>query len=165
MVCLGLLLTELSDEIDEIYKKAQYNKKTCETMLERVQIANTVVKNLKIRNLEFFSKKNFINFRNLVTVISEIRQFLVEISQSKGSYRKYVQAKDVQEKFSSLNDEFETAIRLLQFFLIINFNARVDDDKKIKADIEEVSFNSNFFQFLSFLSFLLKITSTCLFKN
>ncbi|POG60496.1 kinase-like domain-containing protein [Rhizophagus irregularis DAOM 181602=DAOM 197198] len=128
-------VSKLHNEIDEIYKTAQYNRKTCEAMLERVKIADTAVNNLKIRNLEFFSKKNFINFRNLVTVIGEIRQFLAEISQLKGSYRKYVRAKDVQEKFSNLNDEFETAIRLLRFFLIIGFNARADD-KKIKADIE-----------------------------
>ncbi|PKY19160.1 kinase-like protein [Rhizophagus irregularis] len=130
-------VNKIYNEIDEIYKAAQYYKKTCEAMLERVKIANTAVNNLKIRNLEFFSKKNFINFRNLVTVISEIRQFLAEISQSKGSYKKYGRAKDVQEKFSNLNDEFETAIRLLQFFLVIYFNARADDEKKIKADIEE----------------------------
>jgi hypothetical protein len=133
-------VNKLYNEIDEIYKTAQYNKITCEAMLERVKIANTAVSNLKIRNLEFFSKKNFINFRNLVTVIGEIRQFLVEISQLKGSYRKYARAKDVQEKFSNLKDEFETAIRLMQFFLIIYFNADAEDEKKIKAYIEEVNF-------------------------
>jgi hypothetical protein len=138
-------VNKLCNEIEEIYKTAQYNKTTCEEMLKGVKITDSAVNNLKIINLEFFSQKNFINFRNLVTVIGEIRQFLAEISQSKGSYRKYVRVKDVQEKFSNLNDEFETAIRLLQFYLIIDSNARADD-KKIKADIEEVNFNtSNFF--------------------
>ncbi|GES97479.1 kinase-like domain-containing protein [Rhizophagus clarus] len=130
-------VNKLYNEINEIFNTAQYNKISCEAMLGRVEMANIAVNNLKIRNLEFFSKKNFNNFRNLVTVIGEIRQFLAEISQSKGSYRKYVQAKDVQEKFSNLKDEFETAIRLLQFFLVIYFNARDDDEKMIKADIEE----------------------------
>jgi N-glycosylase/DNA lyase len=129
---------KLYNEIVKIHETAQYNRKTCETMLERVRIANTDVEKLKIRNLEFFSKKNFNNFRNLVTVIFEMRHFLADIS--KGS-KKYVQAEDIKEKFSNLIDEFETAIRLLQFHLIIFFDARDNDDEneRIRADIEEVN--------------------------
>ncbi|CAB5382525.1 unnamed protein product [Rhizophagus irregularis] len=129
-------VNKLYNDIDEIHRTAQYNKNTCEAMLERVQIATTDIGNLKIRNLEFFSKKNFNNFHNLVAVISEMRHFLADISQ--GS-KKYVQAKDINEKFINLIDEFETAIRLLQFYLIIYFAARdnYDENEKIKADIEE----------------------------
>ncbi|GES97465.1 kinase-like domain-containing protein [Rhizophagus clarus] len=129
-------VNKLCHEIDKIYRTAQYNEKTCKTMLERVQIADTAVKNLKIRNLEFFSKKNFNNFRNLVTVIDEIRQFLADISQGSN---KYVHANDVKEEFINLNDEFETAVQLLQFYLIIYFDARDNNDRneKIKVDIEE----------------------------
>ncbi|GBC28758.2 kinase-like domain-containing protein [Rhizophagus irregularis DAOM 181602=DAOM 197198] len=129
-------MNKLYNDIVEIHENAQYNKNTCETMLERVRIAITAIGNLKIRNLEFFSKKNFNNFHNLVAVISEMRHFLADISQ--GS-KKYVQAKDINEKFINLIDEFETAIRLLQFHLIIYFAARDNDDEneRIRADIEE----------------------------
>ncbi|CAG8523182.1 7003_t:CDS:1 [Rhizophagus irregularis] len=136
-------MNKLYNDIVEIHENAQYNKNTCETMLERVRIAITAIGNLKIRNLEFFSKKNFNNFHNLVAVISEMRHFLADISQ--GS-KKYVQAKDINEKFINLIDEFETAIRLLQFHLIIYFAARDNDDEneRIRADIEEVNTNQSF---------------------
>jgi hypothetical protein len=117
-------------------------------MLERIRIANTAVGNLKIRNLEFFSKKNFNNFRNLVIVICEMRHFLADISQ--GS-RKYVKAEDIKEKFSDLIDEFETAIQLLQFHLIIFFVAHNDDEnERIMTNIEEVNTDQSFQPFLIF---------------
>ncbi|CAB4485534.1 unnamed protein product [Rhizophagus irregularis] len=129
-------VNKLYNDIDEIHRTAQYNKNTCEAMLKRVRIAITAIGNLKIRNLEFFSKKNFNNFHNLVAVISEMRHFLADISQ--GS-KKYVLAKDINENFINLIDEFETATRLLQFHLIIYFAASDNDDEneRIRADIEE----------------------------
>ncbi|GES97471.1 kinase-like domain-containing protein [Rhizophagus clarus] len=128
-------MNKLYDYIDKIHRNAQYNEITCKAMLERIRIANTDVGTLQIRNLEFFSKKNLINFRNLVTVICEIRHFLADISQ--GS-KKYVHAEDIKEKFSNLIDEFETAIRLLQFYLIIYFVERDNNENdKIRANIEE----------------------------
>lgn len=141
-------VNKLYNYIDEIHQNAQYNEKTCKAMLERIRIANTAVGNLKIRNLEFFSKKNFNNFRNLVIVICEMRHFLADISQ--GS-RKYVQAEDIKEKFSDLIDEFETAIQLLQFHLIIFFVAHNDDEnERIMTNIEEVNTDQSFQPFLIF---------------
>ncbi|GBC03162.1 hypothetical protein RclHR1_00500010 [Rhizophagus clarus] len=128
-------VNKLYNDMNEIINTAQYNKITCGALLEKVQVANTAVKNLRIRNLEFFSKKNFNNFRNLVNVIYEIRHFLADISQ--GS-RKYVQAEEIKEKYSALIDEFETAFRLLQFYLIIYLAVRDNDEnKRIRADIDE----------------------------
>ncbi|GBC01762.1 hypothetical protein RclHR1_04320003 [Rhizophagus clarus] len=218
-------VTKIYDEISEIHKLAQYNKRTCCLMLKKVEIADTALNNLRIHseeNLKYFSKENYINLCHLVTIIDKIRKLLAEISQFE-SYQKFIQiekyieifrclnsdfnstgqllnfsslvspteslvctgkesaskievpfvsflpliedvnklyndiygiyntaqynektceamlekAEDIKEKFGNLNDEFDTTIRLLQFFLVVYFNARADDEKKIKADIEE----------------------------
>ncbi|CAB5382527.1 unnamed protein product [Rhizophagus irregularis] len=129
-------VTKLYNEIVEIYQKAEHNKRICEAMLNRVKIADTALKNLRIRNLDFFSKKNYDNFRNLVIIIKEIRQFLIEITKSSG-FEKLTGTSSINENFSNLIDKFETAIKPLQFSLIIYFNA--DDYKKVKTDVKDLT--------------------------
>ncbi|CAB5189728.1 unnamed protein product [Rhizophagus irregularis] len=120
-------MNNLCDEIDEVYKTAQFNGKPYETMLNRVKLAKVAVNNLKIRNLEFFSEKNYKNFNILVSIIDEIHQYFATISQMK-DYSNY---EDIDKGFK-LDSEFKTALQLLQPFLIINF-----DDKIIQAGVEE----------------------------
>ncbi|CAB4485543.1 unnamed protein product [Rhizophagus irregularis] len=120
-------MNNLCDEIDEVYKTTQFNGKPYETMLNRVKLAKVAVNNLKIRNLEFFSEKNYKNFNILVSIIDEIHQYFAKISQMK-DYSNY---EDIDKGFK-LDSEFKTALQLLQPFLIINF-----DDKMIQAGVEE----------------------------
>ncbi|CAB4373877.1 unnamed protein product [Rhizophagus irregularis] len=120
-------MNNLCDEIDEVYKTTQFNGKPYETMLNRVKLAKVAVNNLKIRNLEFFSEKNYKNFNILVSIIDEIHQYFAKISQMK-DYSNY---EDIDKGFK-LDSEFKTALQLLQPFLIINF-----DDKIIQAGVEE----------------------------
>ncbi|PKC76119.1 kinase-like protein [Rhizophagus irregularis] len=129
-------VTKLYNKIVEIYQKAEHNKRICEAMLNRVKIADTALKNLRIRNLDFFSKKNYDNFRNLVIIIKEIRQFLIEITKSSG-FEKLTGTSSINENFSNLIDKFESAIKPLQFSLIIYFNA--DDYKKVKTDVKDLT--------------------------
>ncbi|CAB4402705.1 unnamed protein product [Rhizophagus irregularis] len=129
-------VTKLYNEIVEIYQKAEHNKRICEAMLNRVKIADTALKNLRIRNLDFFSKKNYDNFRNLVIIIKDIRQFLIEITKSSG-FEKLTGTSSINENFSNLIDKFESAIKPLQFSLIIYFNA--DDYKKVKTDVKDLT--------------------------
>ncbi|CAB4402688.1 unnamed protein product [Rhizophagus irregularis] len=121
-------MNNLCDEIDEVYKTAQFNGKPYEAMLNGVKIAKIAVNNLKIRNLEFFSEKNYKNFNILVSVIDEIHRYFAKISQMKDYSNNY---EDIDKGFK-LDSEFKTALQLLQPFLIINF-----DDEKIQADVEE----------------------------
>jgi hypothetical protein len=129
-------VTKLYNEIVEIYQTAEHNKRICEAMLNRVKIADTALKNLRIRNLDFFSKKNYDNFNNLVTIINEIRQFLIEITKSSG-FEKLTGTSSINENFSNLIDKFEASVKPLQFSLIIYFNA--DDYKKVKTDVKDLT--------------------------
>src|ERR1044072_650149 len=125
-------VTKLCNEIVEIYQTAEHNKRICGVMLDRVQIAETAVKNLKNRreeNLEFFSSENYINLQKLVNVTVKIRKFLGEISQLKG-LQKYVQSKNIEKLVNEYNYEFDSTIKILEFSLMVDFNARADNDNK-----------------------------------
>jgi hypothetical protein len=131
-------VNKVYNEIDNICMTTQYNKKICEIMLGRVRIVDKDVKTLKIRNLGFFSEKNYNNFSNLISVIDKIHQYLAKISQLKDYSNNY---EDIE--FFKLDDEFKTTLQLLQPFLIVNF-----DTSNKKIDVEEVKFK------LSNLSYL-----------
>lgn len=135
-------VSRLLKEIVDIYQTAEHNKRICGVMLDRVTIAESAIKNLKVRreeNEDFFSEENYINLQKLVTVVGKIRKFLAEISQLKG-LQKYIQAKNIEKTTMDLNKEFDFTIQLLEFAFMVDFSARNDiDNKKIKADIEDLS--------------------------
>ncbi|CAI2183815.1 19149_t:CDS:2, partial [Funneliformis geosporum] len=134
-------VTKVFNEIIEIYQTAEHNKKICGIMLDRVQVADTAVRNLKNRredNIKFFSDGNLFNLQKLVHVIGKIRKFVEEISQLKG-LKKYIQAKSIEKHVKDLINEFDSTIRLLQFSLMVDFNVRADKDiQDIKSDIEDL---------------------------
>lgn len=72
-------VTKIYNEIVEIYQTAERNKKICEDILNRVQVAEASVRNLKDRK-EFFTEENYIKLYRLVNIIRKMRQFLVEIT-------------------------------------------------------------------------------------
>jgi hypothetical protein len=135
---------ELYDEIVKIYEKAEHNRRICGIMSERVLIANTIVNNLKIRkeeNINFFlSEKNYINLNRFAIIISKIHKLLSEISQLKSLY-KYIKYNSIEKIVKNLKDEFDSTIQILNFPLKVNYNLRDnnDDDKRIKADIDDLN--------------------------
>jgi hypothetical protein len=149
-------VARICNELVEIYQTAEHNKRICGVMLDRVQIAETAVRNLKNRredNEDFFSEENYINLHKLVNVITKIRKFVAEISQFKGLY-KYVQARNIEKIAKDLNNEFDSTIQLLEFSLMVDFNARADtDNKKIKDDIEDL--NEVIIHIIRYLMYLL----------
>src|SRR5947209_7741083 len=61
-------VARLCNEIVDIYQTAEHNKRICGVMLDRVQVAETAVRNLKNRreeNEDFFSEENYINLHKL----------------------------------------------------------------------------------------------------
>ncbi|CAB5192502.1 unnamed protein product [Rhizophagus irregularis] len=115
-------VSRLLKEIVDIYQTAEHNKRICGVMLDRVTIAESAIKNLKVRreeNEDFFSEENYINLQKLVTVVGKIRKFLAEISQLKG-LQKYIQAKNIEKTTMDLNKEFDFTIQLLEFAFMVD---------------------------------------------
>lgn len=137
-------IEKLYDEIVEIYKKAEHNRRICGIMLERVLIGNMIVNNLKIckeENLKFFlSGKNYINLNRFSFIISKIYKLLLEISQLQSLY-KYIKYNNIEKIVKNLKDEFDFTIQILNFPLKVNYNNlnAEDDDKRIKADINDLN--------------------------
>ncbi|CAI2170898.1 873_t:CDS:10, partial [Funneliformis geosporum] len=141
-------VTQVFNEIIKIYQSAEHNKKICGILLDRVQIADTAVRNLKNRrdeNVDFFSANNLINLQNLVYVVGKIRKLVEDISKLTG-LAKYIQAKNLEKTVQELSSEFDSTINVLQFSLTVDFTINADkaakDNEIIKSDIKE------FYQYL-----------------
>ncbi|CAI2166368.1 16326_t:CDS:2 [Funneliformis geosporum] len=134
-------VTQVFNEIIKIYQTAEHNKKICGILLDRVQIADTAVRNLKNRrdeNVDFFSKFNFVHLQKLVHVVGRIRKLVEEISQLTG-LSKYIQAKSIESDVKELSSEFDSTIQALHFSLSIDFSINADKDNAIiKSDIKEL---------------------------
>ncbi|PKY29659.1 hypothetical protein RhiirB3_530619 [Rhizophagus irregularis] len=108
-------------------------------MVDRIQIAETAVRILKIHKEEhkdFFSEDNYNNLRKLVDVMRVMKKFIEEVSLST-KLSKFVQAKNIKRVFINLNKKLDSTIKILEFDFMVYFNARADNDnKKIMADIE-----------------------------
>src|SRR6266508_1453484 len=110
------------NEIVEIYQAAEHNKRICGVMLDRVQIAQTAVKNIKNRrdeNINLFTKENFFHLLKLIVVIRKMHKFIGEISQLKG-LSKYIQAKSIEKTAKELISEFDGTIQVMHFALMID---------------------------------------------
>ncbi|CAI2170899.1 874_t:CDS:10 [Funneliformis geosporum] len=108
-------VAEVFNEIVEIYQSAEHNKKICGILLDRVQIADTALRNLKNRrdkNENFFSK----------------------------SLSKYIQAKSIESNVKEFSSEFDSTIQSLHFSLAVDFSIRAEQDNKdIKSDIDDLT--------------------------
>src|SRR4051812_670048 len=107
-------LASISNEIEETYQTAEFNKRICGVMLGRIQVIEKIAKNLENReeNDKIFSKKNYIILQSLVNFIAQIRKFMQDISQLKG-FAKYIQIKNIEKAFIELNNEFDSIVQFL----------------------------------------------------
>ncbi|CAG8699990.1 14333_t:CDS:1, partial [Acaulospora morrowiae] len=115
------LMSEISNIVNEIiqlYQTAEHNKRICGSLLSRATSAETAVNNLKIRRFEnedmFRSKEYYKNFQKLVSIISRIKDFIAEVSQIKG-LRKFLVAKSIEGEFKELTSEFDGLMRVMNF--------------------------------------------------
>ncbi|CAI2179071.1 11925_t:CDS:2 [Funneliformis geosporum] len=138
-------VTQVFNEIIKIYQTAEHNKKICGIFLDRVQIADTAVRNLKNRrdeNVEFFTTNNLLHLQELVNVISKICKFVGEISQLT-SLSKYIQAKNIENSVKELSSEFDSTIIAIQFSLSVDFSINsyktAKEHEAILSDIKELS--------------------------
>ncbi|CAI2169792.1 7777_t:CDS:2, partial [Funneliformis geosporum] len=138
------VVSEMFNEIIEIYQAAEHNKKTCGILLDRVQIADTAVryfKNRRDENGEFLSVGNLYNLQKLVHVIGKIRKFVGDITQLTGLF-KYIQAKSIERDVKKLSNEFDSTIQKIQFFQAFDFNIyaikTAKENEIIKNDIKEL---------------------------
>ncbi|RIA81175.1 kinase-like domain-containing protein [Glomus cerebriforme] len=142
-VPLIAVVTTVISEIISIYEDAQYNKKICNALMDRVQVAESAIKTLNRRKQEneknFRDKKYYLTFVRFTDVMKKIKDFIKDISQLQG-YKKFLHASNIKDKFENLTKEFETVMRDLHFTMAVeNDEQREIDQKALKEDIAEMT--------------------------
>ncbi|CAG8574921.1 8807_t:CDS:2 [Ambispora gerdemannii] len=115
-------VTLVIDEIVKTYEAAQYNKKICNALMDRVEAAQLAVKALQRRQKEnekkFRNQAYYESFNRFLQVLKKIKKFIQDVSQLQG-YRKFTQANSVKDKFNGLITEFEQVGRDLNLAITI----------------------------------------------
>ncbi len=138
------LIATVTEEISEtfqIYKDVEYNKKICNSLMDRVEMADLAIRILKRRKQE--NETNFRNqeyyrvFLRFVDVMKEIRSFILDVSQIQG-YLKYDKG-SVKDKFNSITMKFEEVMVDLNFTMTVaNEEQRRLDQESLNEDIEQM---------------------------
>src|ERR1051325_4345127 len=107
-------VTALTAQIVKAYESAQYNKKSCAALIQRVQASEVAVQALNRRKQE--NEKNFrdqayyISFEKFVAILREIKGFIQDVTQLSG-YRKFISSNVIKDRFQQLIQEFRSEER------------------------------------------------------
>ncbi|RHZ75816.1 hypothetical protein Glove_209g127 [Diversispora epigaea] len=115
-------VTFVISEIVAVYETVQYNKKICNSLMDRVNTAEAAIKTLKRRQTE--NEKNFRNqeyyqsFIRFVNIMERIKAFMVDVSNL-NKYQKFLHSSSVKSTFNSLSKDFDKVMTELHFTMAI----------------------------------------------
>ncbi|CAG8508719.1 4842_t:CDS:2 [Dentiscutata heterogama] len=130
------------EEILSVYEAAEYNKRTCRVLVDRVENVATAVRKLNRRRED--EKEKFHNcdylktFIKLHKVLKNIKEFINNVSQLKG-LSKFLYAKDIKAKCLALIEELETTCRDLQFGIVVSMEDRNLEEKSLSEDVVKMT--------------------------
>ncbi|CAG8604494.1 24755_t:CDS:2 [Cetraspora pellucida] len=136
------IVTTYVTEILEVDKNAQYNKKICGALIERVRSVEFGIKILLRRKPEIeenFKKDNYIDdFEEFAKTMIEIKKFVAEITQFQ-KFR-FLRADTIKENFLELTKRFDTYMSKLDFTIITDKEKlKQIDDENLKEDLNEMT--------------------------
>jgi len=125
------------------YESAQYNKKSCAVLIQRVQAAEVAVQALNRRKVEnekkFRDQAYYISFEKFVAILREIKGFIQDVTHLSG-YRKFISSGAIRERFQQLIQEFDGVVGDLELAMVIsNEDERKKDVDMLLEDIEEMT--------------------------
>jgi len=132
------------NQIVEIVRAAEHNKRTCLILSRLVHTAYLVALEFKIptNNQQVFNKKNYLEIQILVNVVAPIKKFAAEISQMK-TLIKYIKANSIMKTFNELFSKFNNYMNLLTFTgHKICIEDAIEQLKADQDDLNRVSLNS-----------------------
>ncbi|CAG8545712.1 10876_t:CDS:2 [Diversispora eburnea] len=136
-------VTLVISEIIKVYETVQYNKKICDSLMDRVNSAEAAIKTLKRRKTE--NEKNFRNqeyyksFICFIEIMKRIKKFIVDVSNLHG-YQKFVRSGSVKSKFDSLAEDFDKVMSELHFTMAVaNEEQRRIDQIALESDIADMT--------------------------
>ncbi|CAB5386958.1 unnamed protein product [Rhizophagus irregularis] len=136
------LITSLTKEIADAYENVQYNKKTCGTLVNRVEAAEAAIKGLmrqKEENIvKFCSQDYYDSFSKFVNCLKHIKEFFYDISQL-SKFKKFYTSGNIRETFEKIIKEFDSCSIDLNLAISIANNDQLNKDLAIlHSDIIEM---------------------------
>jgi hypothetical protein len=146
MIELITKIGDLLDEIDEITQATEYNKRICKLLKHRVYVVNLALLDLKVHgdDKEHFNENNHQCLKNLVDVVTKIKEFVANISHMATLLRSnYHQPKNIEKDLKSLCDDFDNCIigiSLSNFTTTIKNKIHPEEEAEaLEADQEELN--------------------------
>lgn len=135
-------VNKVVEEILNVYDAAEYNKRTCRVLVDRVENVATAIRKLNRRKEEEKEKFHHCDylktFIKLHKVLKNIKEFINNVSQLKG-LSKFLYAKDIKSKCLALIDELETTCKDLQFGIMISLEDRNLEEKSLSEDVTKMT--------------------------
>ncbi|CAB4488834.1 unnamed protein product [Rhizophagus irregularis] len=127
------LIEELSKILKKrvnTYQTVEHIERICDVMLDKSQLAVVLLP-------EEEEYKNNLQLAN--NIVAEIHRYFTNISQLTESSKSF-HANEIEKIAIDLNKELNSIIQISEFFLMVDFNARVDlNNQTIELDIAELS--------------------------
>ncbi|CAG8601529.1 10310_t:CDS:2, partial [Diversispora eburnea] len=135
-------VTLVISEIVAVYETAQYNKKICNSLMDRVNAAEAAIKTLKRRQTEneqnFRNQEYYKSFVRFVEIMKRIKKFIGDVSNLHG-YQKFVHSGSVKIKFDSLVSDFDIVMKDLHFTMAVaNDEQRRIDQMALESDVADM---------------------------
>ncbi|CAB4480732.1 unnamed protein product [Rhizophagus irregularis] len=120
------LISELTKEIVETYENAQYNKKTCEVLVNRIEAAEVTLKILiREKDENLLSQGYSKSLDKYVNCLKDIRDFCNDITQL-SKFKKFYTSGSIKEKFREIIEEFDNCSRDLNLAITITTNEQMN---------------------------------------
>ncbi|RHZ77108.1 hypothetical protein Glove_185g43 [Diversispora epigaea] len=127
-----------------ITENVQYNKKICNSLMDRVDAAETAIKALKRRLTEteeenFHNQEYYKSFIRLVYIIKRIKTFIADVSNLNG-YQKFLHSGSIKDRLNSLAKDFDVIMTELNFTMAVaNFEQKRMDQCALESDISDTN--------------------------
>ncbi|CAG8545775.1 10879_t:CDS:2 [Diversispora eburnea] len=136
-------VTLVIEEIIKVYETVQYNKKICNSLMDRVDAAGTAIKTLKRRQTEneqnFRNKEYYKSFIRFIEIMKRIKNFIIDVS-TLNKYQKFVHSSSVKDGFDSLTKDFDVVMTELHFTMAVaNEEQRMIDQFALESDIADMT--------------------------
>ncbi|GBB84101.1 hypothetical protein RclHR1_10730004 [Rhizophagus clarus] len=134
---LAQLVAALTKEIVDAYDNVQYNKKTCGSLVNRVEAAETAIKALmrqKEQNLENFQNQNYYNnFVRFTNCLKQIKKLFDDISQL-SKLKKFTSSATIRDRLEENIKEFNSCSNDLNLAISIATQEQLNKDLEILHD-------------------------------
>ncbi|POG80836.1 hypothetical protein GLOIN_2v222960 [Rhizophagus irregularis DAOM 181602=DAOM 197198] len=134
------------NEVIEIAQVAEYNRRICNALMQRVYAVDFAVFDLKVQrnNQEYFNGNNYLHLQNLITIITNIKKFMKNISQMITLLKlKYILPENIEKALKELCGDFDVCIIKIDatnFTTTIKDQIRPEEDEQnLKADQDDLN--------------------------